>query len=246
MRPLLRMFYRGDLSMSKAVAFAAEPRQQTSKGAAKATRRAGRVPGIIYGNKQDPVLISVDAIDLTQKLKVQGFFSHVYEITVDGKSHRVLARDLQLDPVTDFPIHVDFMRFSAATRLNIEVDVHFENEEDCPGLRQGGVLNVVRHAVELLCAPDSIPEYLAANLAGLEIGDSIHISAIALPEDVQLTITDRDFTIATIAAPTVVEEVEVVEDGEVEGEDGEGDGEDGAETSEDSGDGGGGKSKTGE
>jgi ribosomal protein L25, Ctc-form len=136
---------------------------------------------------------------------------------VSGDKHRVLARDLQLDPVSDQPIHIDFMRFSASTRLNIDVQVVFENEDDCPGLRMGGVLNVVRFAVELRCRPDSIPESLTANLSGLEIGDSLHISAIKLPEDVELTITDRDFTVATIAAPTIVEEVEV----DVEGEEGE-------------------------
>ena len=205
--------------MANVTAFAAEPRDRAGKGAARATRREGRVPGVIYGNKQDPVLISVDPIDLMKQINIPGFFSRVYEVDVSGDKHRVLARDLQLDPVSDQPIHIDFMRFSASTRLNIDVQVVFQNEEECPGLRLGGVLNVVRFTVELRCRPDSIPESLTADLSGLEIGDSLHISAIELPEDVELTITDRDFTIATIAAPTIVEEVEEDVDG-VEGEDG--------------------------
>lgn len=203
--------------MANMTAFAAEPRDRAGKGAARATRRDGRVPGVIYGNKQDPVLISVDPIDLMKQINNPGFFARVYEVDVAGDKHRVLARDLQLDPVSDQPIHIDFMRFSAATRLNIEVQVMFENEDECPGLRMGGVLNVVRFTVELRCRPDSIPESLTADLSGLEIGDSLHISAIELPEDVELTITDRDFTIATIAAPTIVEETE----DEAEGEEGE-------------------------
>ncbi|MEK9725315.1 MAG: 50S ribosomal protein L25/general stress protein Ctc [Rhodospirillaceae bacterium] len=217
--------------MANTTAFAAEPRERAGKGAARATRRDGRVPGVIYGNKQKPVLISIDPIELMKQLQSPGFFAHVYEVSVGGETHRVLARDLQLDPVTDQPIHIDFMRFSASTRLNIDVEVHFINEQTCPGLRRGGVLNIVRHAVELRCRPDSIPETLIADLSGLDIGDSIHISAITLPADVELTITDRDFTIATIAAPSVEEVsdddedaagVEGEEDAEGEDEDSEG------------------------
>ena len=200
--------------MANVTAFAAETRDRAGKGAARATRREGRVPGVIYGNKQDPVLISVDPIDLIKQINTPGFFSRVYEVEVAGDKHRVLARDLQLDPVSDQPLHLDFMRFSASTRLNIDVQVSFDNEDNCPGLRMGGVLNVVRFAVELRCRPDSIPEALVADLSGLEIGDTLHISAIKLPEDVELTITDRDFTIATIAAPTLVEEVDEDVDGE--------------------------------
>ena len=194
-------------------------RERAGKGAARATRRAGRVPAVIYGNKQTPVMISLDPIELMHQLKGGGFFSNVYELEAGGDKHRVLPRDIQLDPVSDRPIHVDFMRFSAKTRLNVEVAVVFENEEECPGLRQGGVVNVVRHAIELRCAPDSIPDSLIVDLSGLEIGDSVHISAMKLPDDVELTITDRDFTVATIAAPTVAVETED-EEGE-EGEEGE-------------------------
>jgi large subunit ribosomal protein L25 len=213
--------------MANITSFPAEARDRAGKGAARAARREGRVPGVIYGNKQDPVMITVDPIELWKQVNAPGFFGRVYEIEVDGKTHRVLPRDLQLDPVTDQPIHVDFMRFSASTRVNVEVVVHFLNEDDCPGLRAGGVLNVVRHAVELHCAPDNIPEMLEADLTGLEIGDSIHISAITLPDGVEPTIADRDFTVATIAAPTVAE----VSDEEAEGAEGE----EGAEAAEEEG-----------
>jgi len=216
--------------MANITSFPAEARDRAGKGAARAARREGRVPGVIYGNKQDPVMITVDPIELWKQVNAPGFFGRVYEIEVDGKTHRVLPRDLQLDPVTDQPIHVDFMRFSASTRVNVEVVVHFLNEDDCPGLRAGGVLNVVRHAVELHCAPDNIPEMLEADLTGLEIGDSIHISAITLPDGVEPTIADRDFTVATIAAPTVAE----VSDEEAEGAEGE-EGEEGAEAAEEEG-----------
>jgi large subunit ribosomal protein L25 len=132
---------------------------------------------------------------------------------------------LQLHPVTDQPLHVDFMRFGSKTRLKVEVAVVFENEEECSGLRGGGVLNIVRHAIELLCSPDSIPESLVVDLAGLEIGDSIHVSSMKLPDDVELTIKDRDFTVATIAAPTI--NIEPEEEDGVKGEEGE-EGEEGA------------------
>ena len=192
--------------MTNVTAFAAQIRDRAGKGAARATRREGRVPGVIYGDNQDPVLISLDPIELMKQINVTGFFARVYEVDVAGEKYRVLARDLQLDPVSEQPIHIDLMRFSAATRVNVDIQVNFENEDKCPGLRMGGVLNVVRFAIELRCRPDNIPETLIADLSGLEIGDSLHISAIELPEDVELTITDRDFTVATIAAPTVMEE----------------------------------------
>jgi len=204
------------------VSLAAEPRDRAGKGAARATRRAGRIPAVIYGNKQDSVLISLSPIDMARELRGPGFFARVYEIEVGGEKHRVLARDLQMDPVSDRPIHVDFMRFSRKTRLVVEVQVVFENEELSPGLKRGGVLNVVRHAIEFRCSPENIPESIPVDLEGLDIGDSVHISAVTLPEDVELTIADRDFTIATIAAPTIHEEPEEEEEGEegLEGEEG--------------------------
>ena len=207
----------------------AELRERAGKGAARAARRAGKVPAVIYGNKQTPIMITLDPRELMKELKGGGFFSRVFELEVGGEKCRVLPRDLQLHPVTDNPLHVDFMRFSAKTRLNVEVAVIFENEEESPGIKSGGVLNIVRHSIELLCSPDSIPESLTVDLTGREVGESINISAIELPGDVELTITDRDFTVATIAAPTI--QVEAEEEGEGEGE-GEAAGEDAAKEEE--------------
>jgi large subunit ribosomal protein L25 len=206
--------------MAQVTALAAEEREGAGTGAARQTRRAGRVPCVIYGNKEDSVLISIDPMDLQKQLRGPGFFARVFEIEVGGKKHRALARDLQVDPVSDKPIHVDFMRFSAATRLTIDVQMVFENHEESPGIKRGGVLNVVRHTIEMRCRPDGIPESITVDLTGLDIGDSVHISSIELPEDVELVIADRDFTIATIAAPTILVEVEEEEEGE-EGEEGE-------------------------
>ncbi len=210
--------------MAQSLPLKAELRERAGKGAARAVRRAGRVPAVIYGNKQEPILISLDPVELRKEINTGGFFTHVYEVEVGSDKYRVLARDLQLHPINDLPTHVDFMRFSAKTRLPVEVAVEFVNEDKCDGLIEGGVLNVVRYTVELRCQPDNIPEALTADLAGLVIGDSIHISSIDLPEGVEPTITDRDFTIATIAAPTIYTEPE-----EGEGEEGEGEGEEGAE-----------------
>jgi len=205
--------------MADIISLAAVPRERAGKGAARATRRAGRIPAVIYGNKETPSMVSIHPIDLMHQIRGGGFFSKVYEIEADGKKHRVLPRDIQLHPVTDQPIHVDFMRFSKTTRLVVEVPVIFVGEEECPGLRQGGVLNIVRHAIEMRASPDSIPESVEIDLSGYSVGDSVHISSATLPGDVELTITDRDFTVATIAAPSV--NIEIDETGAEEGVDAE-------------------------
>lgn len=209
--------------MADIVEFPAASRERAGKGPARAARRAGQVPGVIYGAKKDPTLISVEERRLSKLLHQGGFFSTLFDVKMDGKSERVLARDVQFDPVTDFPVHIDFLRVSAATSVNVEVAVHFINEEECPGLKEGGVLNVVRHEVELACRADAIPSQIEIDLTGLQIGDGVHISMVKLPDGVAPTITDRDFTIATIAAPTVVreeaaEEQEAAAEGEAEGE----------------------------
>ena len=217
--------------MAESTTIAAEARQRGGTGAARATRRDGRVPGIIYGKEIEPVMISIDPLELRQQLIKTGFFSRVFEVTVDGETHRVLARDVQVDPVTDRAIHVDFMRFSSDTKLNVEVEMVFENEEACPGIKRGGVLNVVRRTIELICPADNIPPFLTADLTDLDIGDSVHISDISLPEGMTPVVADRDFTVATIASPTLmpVDEEEEEEEGEgIEGEEGE-EGEEGAE-----------------
>ena len=155
-----------------------------------------------------------------QRIYAGGFLSHVIDIDVDGKTHKVIPRDYQLDPVRDFALHVDFLRIGAGSRLTLEVPVHFANQEKSPGLKRGGVLNVVRHTVEVHCPADAIPEQLVLDLAAANIGDSLHISAVTLPKGVTPTITDRDFTIATIAAPTtMVAETEDEAEGEDAGED---------------------------
>ena len=191
--------------MADTATIAAEPRATRGKGGARAARRAGRIPAIVYGGGGGSLAVSVGRRELLREYERGGFFSRLYELGVaGGESIRVLARDVQLHPVTDDPLHIDFLRLSADTRIDVDVAVVFINEEDSPGLRRGGVLNVVRRAVGLNCRADSIPETLVVDLADLEIGDSVHISRVALPEGAHPTIRDRDFTIATIAAPTVV------------------------------------------
>ena len=201
---------------------AAQSRDRAGKGIARAARRAGQVPAVIYGNNEDPILITVEDRLLRQRLTSSGFFISLLDIDIDGTKHRVLPRDAQFHPVTDAPLHVDFLRYNPNRKLTIEVPVTFINEDDCPGLREGGVLNIVRHAIEVICTADAMPEGYELDLAGLEVGDSIHASALTLTAGVELTITDRDFTIATIAAPTVVPVDEDIEDEEGEGEEGEG------------------------
>lgn len=194
--------------MPDIIALSAQKRTQMGTGGARALRREGRVPATVYGAKADPVSISVDARTLGIELGKPGFFATLFDIDVDGGKERVLCRDLQLDPIKDSPIHIDFLRVSATSRIDVAVPVHFVNEEESPGLKRGGVLNVVRHEIELSCRADSIPSQIIVDLSGRDIGDSIHISSISLPEGVSATIADRDFTIATVAAPTVVVEPE--------------------------------------
>ncbi len=189
--------------MSQIIALVGEARSRAGKGAARATRRAGRIPGVIYGNKQDALMISVEPKALDRELHRPGFFTRLIDVTVDGTAHRVLARDVQLDPVTDRPLHVDFLRVGETSRIHVDVPVVFQNQDKSPGLKAGGVLNVVRHTVELIVSALNIPEHLVVDLAGTNIGDSIHISMIAIPEGAKPAISDRDFTVATVAPPTV-------------------------------------------
>ena len=195
--------------MADIITFPATARERAGKGAARATRRAGQVPGVVYGAKEPPVLIALDPKLLKQYVGHSGFFTRLVDIQLDGKNHRVLPRDVQYHPVTDQPVHVDFMRVSKDAKVTVAVPVVFVNEGQSPGLKKGGVLNVVRHEVELVCPVESIPNSLTIDLAGKDIGDSIHISHIPLPDGVRPTITDRDFTVATVAAPTVQTEEEI-------------------------------------
>ena len=200
--------------MSDEVTIEAMPREPRGKGGARALRREGRTPAIVYGGGGEPLSVSLDYNVLERELGRRGFFARLYDLRVNGDVIRVLPRDVQIDPVSDAPIHIDFIRYVAGSTLAVSVEVRFEGQEESEGLKRGGVLNIVRHEVELLCPLDAIPEYLVADVAGSEIGDSIHISHIDLPEGVTPTITDRDFTVATIAAPTIIVEPVDEEEGE--------------------------------
>lgn len=208
------------MTMADVAELQAEIREPSTKGATRAMRRQGWVPGIVYGGGEAALAISVEAAVLAIERGRGGFFSRLYNLAVDGKSYRVLARELQVHPVTEAPLHVDFLRLAADSTVNVDVPVVFLNEEESPGVKRGGVLNIVRRTVELVCRADAIPTMIEVDIGELDIGDSVKISAVVLPEGVHPVITDRDFTIATVAAPTVM--VEEVEEEEVElGEDGE-------------------------
>jgi large subunit ribosomal protein L25 len=189
--------------MAEIQEISAEARAGTGTGAAREVRRQSRVPGVVYGGGEEPVAISVGRRDLDKALLRGGFLNTVYQLKLDGRAIRVLPRDVQHHVVSDVPLHVDFLRLSKDARVTVMVPVHFINQDKSRGLTLGGVLDVVRHEVELSCPADSIPEFLEIDLEGREIGDSIHISAVKLPEGSRPTITDRDFTVATVAPPTV-------------------------------------------
>jgi large subunit ribosomal protein L25 len=189
--------------MAESPQLSIELRERAGKGAARTVRRAGRVPGVIYGGKQEPILISLDPAELKRELHKIGFFATLFDLKLDGAAHRVLPRDVHFDPVTDKPLHVDFMRVTGDSKVVVQVPVEFINEPKSPGLKRGGVLNIVRHEIELRCPVDSIPQKITVDLDGLDIGDSIHISHVTLPPNVRPTV-DRDFTVASIAAPSAV------------------------------------------
>lgn len=201
--------------MAKPVVIEASVRERAGKGAARAIRREGLVPAVIYGDKQDPQMISFGYQELMKHVQTGRFMSTLVDIKIGDNTTRAIARDIQFEPVRDFLQHVDFLRLGKGARITVEVACNFLNEEECPGLTQGGVLNVVRYEIELDCLASQIPEEIDIDLAGLEIGDGVHGSSLTLPEGAVLAITDRDFTICTIASPTVAEEPE---EAETEGE----------------------------
>ncbi|MBP0614851.1 50S ribosomal protein L25/general stress protein Ctc [Jiella mangrovi] len=182
----------------------AEAREKVGKGAARHLRRNNMIPAVIYGGKEEPLPIALPYKETFLALHAGGFMTSIATIEVNGKKIKVLPKDYQLEPVRDFLTHVDFLRVSEKTRVTVEIPVHFENEEKSPGLKRGGTLNVVRHAVEVHAPAGDIPEAFTIDLTGLEINDGIHASALNLPKGVELTITDRDFTIATIATPAAL------------------------------------------
>ncbi|WP_429816091.1 50S ribosomal protein L25/general stress protein Ctc [Ensifer sp. B1-9] len=188
----------------------AETRERVGKGSSRELRRNGLIPAVIYGDKQAPLSIALSTKEVTMKIHAGGFMTTVATIDVNGEKIRVLPKDYQLDPVRDFTMHVDFLRVSKDSQVTVEVPVHFVNEEKSPGLKAGGVLNIVRHEVELNVSADDIPEFLTVDLSGLKVGDAVHISNIKLPKGATPVITDRDFTVATLVAPAggVKEEAE--------------------------------------
>ena len=189
--------------MSASIELKAQARDRVGKGAARELRRNSMVPAVIYGDNKDPLPIAVPYKELSILINSGGFLNTVLEVDVDGGKHRVLPKDYQREPVRDFFTHVDFLRIGKNTKVTVEIPVHYINEDDCPGLRKGGVLNVVRHALEVSCRADAIPEYFKVDLTGLGIEDVVHASAITLPDGVSLTVIDRDPTMCSIAAPTV-------------------------------------------
>ena len=193
--------------MVQTIRIEASSRERAGKGAARATRRNGRVPAVIYGAKQDATLIALDPRDVVKELQKGGWQSHLYEVAVQGGgTERTLMRDVQFHPVTDRPLHVDFQRLAPGQLIRVRVPVQFANEGTCPGLKAGGVLNVVRREVEVMADPDNVPEGFEIDLAEANLGDSLRWSAVKDTFGTKAAL-DRDFVVATIAAPTVVEEV---------------------------------------
>ena len=192
-------------------------RDRAGKGAARAVRRQGLVPCVVYGENKDPVSISIDPRVIMKGLEGGHFYNTVYAIEVEGgKKEQALPRDVQFHPVSDAPLHVDFLRVGRNTQISVMVPIIFLNEEECQGIVEGGQLTVVRHEIEVACSASDIPEQLEVDLKGLEIGDTIRISDVSMPDGVESTITDRDPVVGNIASAVIAEPVET-EDGE-EGE----------------------------
>jgi large subunit ribosomal protein L25 len=224
--------------MSEQLTLPAEARQRAGKGASRALRREGRVPAVIYGEKQEPLPVHVEEKLLAKMLSKGHFMNTLVMVEVGGESNRTLPKDVQFHPVTSRPIHVDFLRIGENAQVNVNVPVRFINEDEAPGIKRGGVLNVVRHELELVCDATRIPDEIVISLTGLEIGDAIHISDVSLPEGSKSAIDDRDFTVATVVAPsamkaeedeaeaTAADEVPAIEQEGEEGEEGETEGED--------------------
>ena len=190
--------------MSEALTLPAEARDRAGKGASRALRREGRVPAVIYGGNEQPTPIHVEARELVRQLGTGHFMNSIVMIELGGKQVRALPKDVALHPVSDRPLHVDFLRLAKDAKIQVAVPVVFVNEEGSPGLKKGGVLNIVRHELELVCESDRIPDEIQLDVTGLDIGDSIHISHVSLPEGSVSAITDRDFTIATVVAPSAM------------------------------------------
>lgn len=194
--------------MSDALTLPAEARERAGKGASRQLRREGRVPAVIYGGKEEPQLIHVEAKELVRQLGTGHFMNSIVTLEIGGKTLRTLPKDVALNPVTDRPEHVDFMRLSKNSKVHVNVPVVFVNEDASPGLKKGGVLNVVRHELDLICDAERIPSEIEVDVTGKDVGDAIHISEVNLPQGAESAITDRDFTIATLVAPSALKRAE--------------------------------------
>ena len=225
--------------MSEQLTLPAETRERAGKGASRELRRQGRVPAVVYGEKKEPLSVHLEEKLLVKMMSNGHFMNSVVMVDVGGKANRTLPKDVQFHPVTSRPIHVDFVRIGEHAQVHVNVPVNFVDEEQSPGLKRGGVLNVVRHELELICDAAKIPGEITISLAGLEIGDAVHISHVKLPEGAKSAIDDRDFTVATLVAPSAMksegDETEAPAAGDVptldesEGEGGEGEAEGGNE-----------------
>ncbi|MEO1489597.1 MAG: 50S ribosomal protein L25/general stress protein Ctc [Pseudomonadota bacterium] len=200
--------------MSDALNLPAERRERAGKGASRALRREGRIPAVIYGGKEEPTAIHLEEKELVKQLNTGQFMNSIVKIEVDGKTVRTLPKDVALHPVTDRPTHADFLRLSRDAKVDVSVPVVFVNEEGSPGLKKGGVLNIVRHELELVCEADKIPAEIEIDVTGRDVGDSIHISEVTLPAGSESAITDRDFTIATLVAPSALKRSETEDEGD--------------------------------
>ena len=203
--------------MVQTIRIEAAARGRAGKGAARATRREGLVPGVVYGAKQEATLVAFDPRDIMKEMHKGGWQSHLYEVVVkDGPTERALMREVQFHPVTDRPLHIDFQRLAPGARIRVKVAVAFLNEEICPGIKTGGVLNVVRREIEVMADVDTVPERFEIDLAEAKIGDSLRWSAVKDTFGAKSVIADRDFVVATVAAPTIVEEVVAAAPAEVQ------------------------------
>ena len=194
--------------MSDALTLPAETRDRAGKGASRELRRNGRVPAVIYGGNEEPVTIHVEEKLLVKQMMTGHFMNSIVQLELGGETFRTIPKDVAVDPVNDRPIHADFLRLTKGSKIDVAVPVIFVNEEESPGLKKGGVLNVVRHELELVCDNENIPSEIQIDVTGKDVGDSIHISEVTLPEGSTSAITDRDFTIATLVAPSALKRSE--------------------------------------
>lgn len=207
--------------MSEAIELSASARDGAGKGAARATRRQGKVPAVVYGDTQPPETVVLEYRDVLKQLNTGNFLNTAFMLNVDGTKTLVIPREVQLDPVRDFPIHVDFLRLGKEASITLEIPVQVVGEDASPGIRMGGTINMVRHTIELSCPVDAIPESIEIDVSELSIGDAVHISAVSLPEGVTPAIADRDFTVLTVSGRGAMDDEDEAEEVEEEIETGD-------------------------